>query len=565
MVNQLEEKLLLDDQDVGWHEEASDSGPADSDDDHHGDVTKAREADDMRIARLAATIEAPDSPVNANATKSAALQSWHLAGSHVRRYAKVKLTLRALHNGTKKMRAIQVEKEQSWLVAKLFMLIVFLAVVDTETKAIAFHSSAVGLYSVDGKPYKFNYSLTLTLLTFMVKIALGPIEGMLKRREKAARRAQHNLERAEGTRPPKKVKPAITAEGASTKQKSLLDLAMPYVLLASFTFMEMLFAALSSYALTMTPTAIFIVFNSSKMVFVALASKMILGTSLRVEQWASLLLITLALLLATVAEGKGGKKGGSLKVEGPIILFIAQMCNASKLIFQQIAVQSYWPEPMKLVSASALLGVPMTIISMVAASHMTSPGYPHHPLSDPLDALTMCGNNPVLAVAFFGHLFCHVTMDVNNILSLKHISSLTRSLSAPIKLAVMWVIGKMCFFVGHRVYGDDFNADDGMLFVLAEPWRPKSWVMFPALALIGHAMLMFKFKCWFPLQVTKEDGRWHLQLVKAVPTEEEREHKFGLQEVGLDDGFYAGAFNNSKAWKAARKLRRHQAEKAGSQ
>ena len=42
----------------------------------------------------------------------------------------------------------------------------------------------------------------------------------------------------------------------------------------------------------------------------ALMSVVLLGRRLNLAQWCSLLVISGALLLSTVAEGKGGKKGG---------------------------------------------------------------------------------------------------------------------------------------------------------------------------------------------------------------------------------------------------------------
>jgi drug/metabolite transporter (DMT)-like permease len=44
-------------------------------------------------------------------------------------------------------------------------------------------------------------------------------------------------------------------------------------------------------------------------VFMALMSVVLLGRRLNLAQWCSLLVISGALLLSTVAEGKGGKKG----------------------------------------------------------------------------------------------------------------------------------------------------------------------------------------------------------------------------------------------------------------
>ena len=49
----------------------------------------------------------------------------------------------------------------------------------------------------------------------------------------------------------------------------------------------------------------------------ALMSVVLLGRRLNLAQWCSLLVISGALLLSTVAEGKGGKKGRAREVGGP--------------------------------------------------------------------------------------------------------------------------------------------------------------------------------------------------------------------------------------------------------
>ena len=51
------------------------------------------------------------------------------------------------------------------------------------------------------------------------------------------------------------------------------------------------------------------IFDLGQKVFMALTSVLILGRRLNMAQWCSLLVISSALLLSTVAEGKGGKKG----------------------------------------------------------------------------------------------------------------------------------------------------------------------------------------------------------------------------------------------------------------
>merc|ERR1719201_1540217 len=75
--------------------------------------------------------------------------------------------------------------------------------------------------------------------------------------------------------------------------KSAMQMMMPGLILVAFTMCEMVSVALANYALNLTPTSIFVVFKSSKMVFVAVASRLFLGARLRTAQWAALFFMSL--------------------------------------------------------------------------------------------------------------------------------------------------------------------------------------------------------------------------------------------------------------------------------
>lgn len=235
-----------------------------------------------------------------------------------------------------------------------------------------------------------------------------------------------------------------------------------------------------------------------------------------------------------------------MSLRGPILLLSSEMCHAMMLIMQQVAVQSYWPEPMLLISASAALGIPVTIASMMAAHKMVTPYPPHHPVSDFRDVFVMSSNSTILAVSLLSHLIFHVAMDVNHITSLKHMSSLARSLCDAVKLAAMWMIGKLAWFAGEYIWEADWPKKGGTLAVLGEPWRPNSWMMIPGLFMIGYAMLMFKFAVFVPIQIKKspEDGKWHVNLVQAEETE--ADDPYSRMDVGIDEDFYGAAFTNRK-------------------
>jgi hypothetical protein len=84
--------------------------------------------------------------------------------------------------------------------AMIFAMLVFLAVMDTETKATAFHLSAVGMYSIDGKPYQFSYSLFVALAVFIMKLCLGPLERAHHEKEKKEKKELKKNEKGDKAR-----------------------------------------------------------------------------------------------------------------------------------------------------------------------------------------------------------------------------------------------------------------------------------------------------------------------------------------------------------------------------
>jgi len=85
-------------------------------------------------------------------------------------------------------------------------------------------------------------------------------------------------------------------------QAAILQSAMPWLVLLAFTFCEMLATTLGNVALNITPTSIYVVFKSGKMVFVAIGSRLFLGAYLRQAQWVALMILVVALIISTIAE-----------------------------------------------------------------------------------------------------------------------------------------------------------------------------------------------------------------------------------------------------------------------
>jgi len=246
---------------------------------------------------------------------------------------------------------------------------------------------------------------------------------------------------------------------------------------------------------------------------------------------------------------KGAKdKSSSFSLLGPILLIVSEVLHATMLIAQQIAVRDYWPDPIKLVAWSAVVGIPATLSSMLAASNSHQATPPYEPVNDLSDVFVMCWNNPVLGIALSSNLIFHVLMDVSHMVCLRYMSSLARSLADAIKLAVMWIAGKAFWFLGKALWQAAFPANGGTLAALAEPPSPMWYLMIPSLILIAQSMLMFKYGTYFPLQIERdEDGKRHL----IIDAGEEGDFS---RETGIDDTFYQGHFKSKRIRKHIRNM-----------
>ncbi|CAE7660149.1 SLC35F6 [Symbiodinium pilosum] len=421
---------------------------------------------------------------------------------------------------TKLMRNLKDEAQKKAYITNIIIVITVLGVMMSLTKSCLFHMEAVGRWD-HGHPYKFSYALSLTMVVFVLKMLLAPIKICLKPK-------------------PSKVQEDDDDDDEAEAPKTILDHIMPWVLLVVFTTFEMLMATLSSLGLLYgAPTTVFVVFKSSKAVFMALMSVVILGRRLNAPQWCSLLVISGALLLSTVAEGKGGKPGkGSheINLEGPLLLLLSELCHAMMLIFQEIAVRQYWPNPVSLLSWSASFGAFLTACSMYKSRtiFVDLPDGGRRPFCDPEDVLFMMSTSPALAICLLMNVTSHLTSDVAHIMILKHISALARTLCDTLKMILMWLLGKGFWLLA-------------ILPPLAEPWHPGllgSWLMIPAIGAVVYGMLMFKNAVFVPLTYAKDDdGVWRIQEVRQ---EVEGEDAGEVEELvtNMDDPFYMEAFRS---------------------
>jgi hypothetical protein len=370
-------------------------------------------------------------------------------------------------------------------------------------------------------------------------------------------------------------------EGASKKSmtfnqrcKYVFDQAIPWILLIGFTALNVASTALANYGLTLTPTSIFVVCKTTKIIFVAALSVVFGLTRLIAAQWGAMFVLSCGLLVAVFGD-KGVKSKASsddFSILGPILLIASELLHALMLISQQIAVERYWPEPAAIVTWGAVVGIPLTLLSMYSAAGHFQSAAPQEPINDFSDVFVMCSNSWELSVALIANMFFHVGMDLSHMVCLKYMSGLAKSFADAIKLAVMWLAGKAFWFLGRAIWRSAFPGVGGTLAVLAEPPTPMWYLMIPALFLIAHSLLMFKYRNWIPLVLERVPEAAStcnpLGLVLGIKESPALDENSCSLDTGLDDTFYTAAFHNHKIrkrlkllWKEKRGIAELQQEK----
>lgn len=464
------------------------------------------------------------------------------SSSHWRKLAlpttvRVKRSLLELQNfarDTFRMRKKTKQEKQSYI-RRALAVIVLLGATTSLTKSAIFKMSAVGMWSQHGRAYKFSYALSLTMMVFLLKMCLGFVEFCIRDD------GDEETEAACDAAPASVGGGCIVAPQASRSIEdfgriSLWEQCVPWLLLLVFTAFEMMSATVASMGLLLgTPTSIFVIFKSSKVVFLAILSVIVLGRRLNCAQWSSLLLISLAMVMAMLAEGKDSKKAGGYSLIGPALLLVSELFHATFLVLQEISVRRYWSSPLALLCASAALGAAMTAFTMhqVSKVWVTFADGSQRPMSDILDSVYMCWQNKALGLTMVLHLVAHVSSDLMHIVILQHISALARTLCDAVKLILMWGCGKLFWILG-------------VLPFLAEAWHPGligSWLMLPAIIVVVWALLMFKRAAFIPLKVVKIDRKWGIEEKKA---KRESSSGGGDVKVSPEDPFFVSMFRSRK-------------------
>jgi len=444
------------------------------------------------------------------------LQSSERKERAIKRWKKVKTAVQAVQFSvrSKKLRLGRETKllknysgwKRELIITSILLSMLSAGVLSAETKAAVFHMSAVGLYG-NGQEYPFKYVWSMTVFTFVIKVALVLMHLTQKSKKKKKKELDvdfDELEKVAQLDDEMDDDEMLVSEEIPLFER-LLQYAKPISMLVLISIFDILGSTLASLSLSVgTPTSVFVVFKSAKIVFVAVTSVVILRVFISRPQWGALVIMGLGMTVAAFSENKKTSHG-STSLLGPFLLLLGELCHAIQIVLQEICVKKYMMSAGVVIGGSSIFGCIMAISACMAASKVMVPFYNvngdyigERPQSDIADTFAMMTNNPYLGIAFVMHIVSLALSDMAAVTLAKHVNSIARVLVDALKLMVMWFIGKFFWIIGRCVY-------------LAEPWRDAdpiigSWMMIPAMISISYSLLMYQKGVWLPITYTRKEG-----------------------------------------------------------
>jgi len=405
---------------------------------------------------------------------------------------------------------------------KKFLIIAFLlamlscGVLSAESKAAVFHMSSVGRWG-NGEPYQFTYVWSMTLATFLAKLGLVFIHS-----KDSHHVAEEPLIPKPGLRD--QIKDILNGSETESRIKMIWLLIRPILALIVISVFDMIGSTLASVALAQgVATSVFVVFKSAKIVFVAVASVIILRSPVSSPQWTALAIMAGAMTVAAFSEKKDKLGAQEASLLGPFLLLLGEFCHAVQIVLQEACVKHLHMEGGTVIAGSSVFGTISAILACIKMSetwtelrNLDGHVIGERPNSDPVDVMIMMSNNWQLAFWFILHIVALALTDYSAISLAKHVNSIARVLVDALKLMVMWLLGKTFWLLAILPY-------------LEEPWKScnfmegdyfGSWMMVPAMMGISYSLLMYQKGVWMPIKYSKKDGLIiHSAKVVAVQVE----------------------------------------------
>lgn len=214
---------------------------------------------------------------------------------------------------------------------------------------------------------------------------------------------------------------------------AMLDLVVSIMLIRSLLFI---------------PASIYSMLRGSLIVFTALLSVAVLGRKLHCGRWIGVLLCTVGISVAGLAnllnsgldeasDDLGEKSGHALL--GMSMVIVAEVVQACQVVAQEKLLKDLQLPPMKVVGYSGVWGTVVFIVAVFPACWFI-PGSDNGHLEDVFDTASMLNNNGTLFASVMVIVFFFAGYNLSSMSVTNHLSAVHRTMFEASRTAVIWVV-----------------------------------------------------------------------------------------------------------------------------
>ncbi|KAH0575257.1 EamA-like transporter family protein [Spironucleus salmonicida] len=317
------------------------------------------------------------------------------------------------------------------------------------------------------KPW-FQTAAMFSAMTFCIFGHFGVIFYNEKKAQKlAAQRALEQLEEAEEQEQAPQV--------VKHSWKSYTYIGVPAIF-------DMVATTIMTLGLVYIDVSIMQMLRGSLVIFASFFSVWFLKRKIKIYQWCSVILTTLALCLVGVScvlsSQNSVGSSPSEQMYGCFLIVISQLIQATQIVCEDFLLSGIQAAPLQIVGMEGVWGLVATCAICWPIVNFI-PGHDNGVQEDIVDTFYMLADNGQIASFTVIYWFSILVLNWAGMVLTAETSSVVRSIFESIRTIAIWLTDLLIFYVfaPHSVYG--------------EAWTTYSW-----LQLAGFVLLIFSSQCY---------------------------------------------------------------------
>lgn len=247
---------------------------------------------------------------------------------------------------------------------------------------------------------------------------------------------------------------------------------MQYVYVMAPAMCDMAATCTMNIGLLWIAASIWQMLRGSMVIFTAIESIIFLKRRLQKFHWVGISLVVSGLVVVAMAavfgdQTPGPKTAVSLQVAGILLVFFAQIIQASQIVIEEFLLKDVKCHPFLIVGLEGFWGTIVCSLFLIPIYFIKTKGF-HE---DTLDSFEMLRNSPGLCVTIFFYVLAILGYNLFGMLVTQCYTAVHRTILEAVRTACIWVVNIFIYYVVSKKYGE-------------------KWTLYSLLELGGFGLLM---------------------------------------------------------------------------